>query len=99
MPPAAESLATRRLTLADLPVGAAGRVHSLRGETGVRERLREMGFCESAVVEKISGTGRSTLLCQLAGTRIALSDRIGNDIVVEMIPRAGGIRPGAKHAR
>jgi ferrous iron transport protein A len=47
-----------------------------------------MGFCESVVVEKIAGTGHETLLCQLAGTRIALSDRAGAHIVIEVIHRA-----------
>jgi ferrous iron transport protein A len=50
-------------------------------------RLREMGFCESAVIEKIAG--QSTLLCQLCGTRIALSDRAAQHIVVELI--RGGV--------
>ncbi len=82
------------MPLTDLPVGAAGRVFALSGEATVCARLREMGFCESAVVEKISGTGAGTLLCQLCGTRIALSDRAGTHIVVEMIRGAG-----RKHAR
>jgi ferrous iron transport protein A len=42
-----------------------------------------MGFCESAVVEKVAG--EKTLLCQLCGTRIALSDRAADHIVVELI--------------
>ncbi len=46
-----------------------------------------MGFCESAVIERIAG--RRTLLCQLCGTRIALSDRAAAHILVEMI--RGGV--------
>ncbi|MBW8780751.1 MAG: ferrous iron transport protein A [Verrucomicrobia bacterium] len=72
-----------RMPLTELPVGAAGRVCSLEGEAGFCQRLREMGFCESAVIEKVSG--RRTLLCQLCGTRIALSDRAAQHIVVELI--------------
>jgi len=71
------------MPLTELPVGAAGRVCSLEGEAGFCQRLREMGFCESAVIEKVSG--RRTLLCQLCGTRIALSDRAAQHIVVELI--------------
>ena len=82
------------MPLSDLPVGAAGRICALDGDASLRARLREMGFCESTVVEKISGVGKSTLLCQLCGTRIALSDRAGVHIVVEVI-RSGV----AKHAR
>jgi ferrous iron transport protein A len=79
------------MPLSDLPVGAAGRVFALKGDPNACARLREMGFCESAVVEKLSGTGEDTLLCILAGTRIALGDRAGSHIVVDMIrsPRKG----------
>ena len=76
------------MPLTDLPAGSAGRICSLHGEATVCARLREMGFCESVVVEKIAGTGHETLLCQLAGTRIALSDRAGAHIVIEVIHRA-----------
>ncbi len=72
-----------RMRLNDLPNGAAGRVCELSGQADVCQRLREMGFCESAVIEKVSG--QRTLLCQLCGTRIALSDRAAAHIVVELI--------------
>ena len=72
-----------RMPLTELPVGATGRVCALDGEAGLCQRLREMGFCESAVIEKVSG--QRTLLCQLCGTRIALSDRAAQHIVVELI--------------
>jgi ferrous iron transport protein A len=75
------------MTLTELPVGAAGRVWALDGEPALCQRLREMGFCESAVIEKVSG--KRTLLCQLCGTRIALSDRAADHIVVELI--RGGV--------
>ena len=46
-------------------------------------RLREMGFCESAIIQKISG--QRVLLCAVCGTRMALSDRAAQHIVVELI--------------
>jgi ferrous iron transport protein A len=73
----------QRMRLTELPVGATGRVCELAGQIEVCQRLREMGFCESAVIEKVSG--QRTLLCQLCGTRIALSDRAAQHIVVELI--------------
>jgi ferrous iron transport protein A len=73
----------RRMPLTELPIGTAARVWALDGETGVCSRLREMGFCESAVIERVSG--QKTLLCQLCGARIALSDRAAAHIVVELI--------------
>jgi len=71
------------MLLSELPVGATGRVHELSGKADVCQRLREIGFCESAVIEKVSG--QRTLLCQVCGTRIALSDRAAQHIVVELI--------------
>lgn len=71
------------MVLNELPVGATGRVCGLSGESDTCSRLREMGFCESAVIERISG--ERTLLCQLCGARIALSHRAAAHILVEMI--------------
>jgi ferrous iron transport protein A len=71
------------MRLTELPNGERGRVCVLDGEAGTCARLREMGFCETAVIERIAG--QKTLLCQLCGTRIALSDRAADHIVVELI--------------
>lgn len=71
--------------LSELPNGSAGRVQELEGKSEMCQRLREMGFCESAIVEKVSGA--HTLLCQVCGTRIALSDRVAQHILVEQIRR------------
>ncbi|MDR2676076.1 MAG: ferrous iron transport protein A [Opitutaceae bacterium] len=83
MPANAFSAAAHRMTLTDLPIGAAGRVCELSGHAEFCQRLREMGVCESVVIEKISGRG--TLLCQLCNARIALSDRAARHIVVEIM--------------
>jgi ferrous iron transport protein A len=72
-----------RMTLAELPTGAAGRVCALMGEAEVCQRLREMGFCESAVVQKISGN--TTLLCQVCGMRVALGEGVAKHITVEVL--------------
>ena len=82
-----EPFRPKRMTLTELPIGATGRVCALAGEPNVCARLRELGFCESAVIERISG--KKTLLCQICGTRIALSERTADYIVVELI-RGGG---------
>lgn len=81
------SVAPRRMPLTELPAGMAGRVCELTAQSDICQRLREMGFCESAVIERVSG--QHTLLCQVCGTRIALSDRAAKHIVVELI--RGGI--------
>ena len=71
------------MPLTELPVGATGRVCALSGEANFCARLRELGFCESAVIARVSG--EKTLLCQLCNTRIALSDAAARHIVVELI--------------
>lgn len=87
MTPTPDRFRPQRMRLTELPAGAMGRVCELAGQSDVCQRLREMGFCESAVIEKVSG--EHTLLCQLCGTRIALSERAAAHIVVELIH--GGI--------
>jgi ferrous iron transport protein A len=71
------------MPLTELPVGTAAKVWALEGEPNLCSRLREVGFCESASVEKVSGT--DTVLCQLCGTRIALSSGAAVHIVVEPV--------------
>ncbi len=68
------------LPLCQLPAGALGRVTELEGEGTFRQRVRELGFGESAEVKKVSG--RSTIICQVNGTRIALSHDAARRILV-----------------
>jgi len=69
--------------LSDLTNGEKARVCDLQGEANVCSRLREMGFCEEAVVEKLSGS--HTMLCQVCGTRIALNNKIAQNILVKKL--------------
>lgn len=68
------------LPLCQLPAGALGLVTELTGEGTFRQRVRELGFGESAQVKKISG--RSTIICQVNGSRIALSHDAAKRILV-----------------
>jgi ferrous iron transport protein A len=70
--------------LCQLPAGATGRVCELQGDEDFCQRLREMGFSEATLVTKISGT--TTSLCQVNGTRIALSHSAAMNILVEWLP-------------
>lgn len=79
--PAAEN--KQRLPLNELPAGVPGRVAELNGQADSCQRLREMGFCESTVIQKVAGT--DMLICQVCGTRIALSDRLAQQIIVNPI--------------
>ena len=71
------------LALCQLAAGATGRVCALTGDAEFCQRVREMGFGESAYVTKISG--RSTILCQVNGTRLGLSHDAAEKIFVEQL--------------
>jgi ferrous iron transport protein A len=72
------------LPLCQLTVGATARICVINGDDSFAQRLREMGFGEAALVKKISG--RSTSLCQVNGTRIALNHDAAMAILVEALP-------------
>jgi ferrous iron transport protein A len=60
-------------------------VRELTGSTDFCQRVREMGFGESAFVTKIGGSG--PFLCQVNGTRIALSHSAAMQIMVEQLAK------------
>jgi ferrous iron transport protein A len=69
--------------LCQLAAGASGRICEIKGDENFSQRLREMGFSEATLVTKISGS--TTSLCQINGTRIALSHGAAMNILVERI--------------
>ncbi|MBP6507051.1 MAG: ferrous iron transport protein A [Opitutaceae bacterium] len=71
------------IPLCQLPAGATGRVCTLKGDENFCQRVREMGFGESTFVTKVSGN--TTILCQVNGTRIALSHAAARNILVAQI--------------
>ncbi len=71
------------IPLCQLPAGEIGCVRELTGDANFCQRVREMGFGESAYVTKISGRG--PFICQINGTRIALSHAAAMGIMVEQI--------------
>ncbi len=75
--------ASNPVRLSDLTNGERARVCDLQGDSNVCSRLREMGFCEEALVEKISGS--HTMLCQVCGTRIALNNKVAQNILVQKL--------------
>lgn len=74
-----------QLPLCQLPAGGMGRVLELVGDAQFCQRVREMGFGEAAIITKVSG--QSTILCQVNGTRIALSHGAASRIRVEPLSR------------
>lgn len=83
--PSTQSNSPSVLPLCQLPAGGMGRVLELAGDAQFCQRVREMGFGEAAVITKVSGN--ATILCQVNGTRIALSHGAASRIRVEPITR------------
>lgn len=81
MPASSAKKSHRRFSLSEIPAGSRGRVTHLTAGAETCQRLREMGFCESAVIEKIAG--KHMLICRLCGTRVALSERAARHILIE----------------
>lgn len=52
----------------------------LEGEPAFCQRLREMGFCESAQLRKVSDG--SCLICLVCGVRLAINHRLAEKIIV-----------------
>jgi ferrous iron transport protein A len=70
-----------QLTLADAPIGRHMRVKHLHSQPEVCHRLREMGFCENAVIRCITKDD-GNVICEICNTRIGLSSGIASHIVV-----------------
>lgn len=78
------------VTLLAAPVGRKMRLHALNTRPETCQRLREMGFCESAQIIKLSSG--SNLICQVCGVRLALSRDLGNCILLEPSDEAPALR-------
>jgi ferrous iron transport protein A len=74
------------IPLSQLPTGTEARVDRLEGRDDLCQRLREIGFCESAVICRIGG--ERTLVCRICGTRVALHRLLAEHIHVEPLQPA-----------
>jgi len=64
--------------------GTAVRIKRLCVANEVAARLREIGFCEDAVVRLL--TSRANIICLVCSARLALSEQLAQSILVEPIP-------------
>jgi Fe2+ transport system protein FeoA len=69
------------MKLADAPLGQSVRISRLRSRPEVSVRLREMGFCEDAVVRCVMKS-HGNIICEILDTRIAMNGRLAGDILV-----------------
>src|SRR5690349_16468800 len=70
----------QELTLKDVPIGKSVIIKCLRGEPGTCQRLREMGFCESSVVQKVADSG--ALICKVCEAKVIISKKLANNIII-----------------
>ena len=76
---------TDLLPLCQLPAGEVGLVRELAGPAHFCQRVRELGFGESARVMKIGGRG--PFLCAVNVNRVALNHDAAKNILVEHLAR------------
>jgi ferrous iron transport protein A len=79
-------LSSSEPTLSEIAVGHSARILRVTGEHAEAQRLREMGFRESAVIEKTADSG--ALICKVGEARVALSRKLGQNIFVEDLGKA-----------
>jgi ferrous iron transport protein A len=79
-------------TLCQVLNGQQVRIEHLKGEEGLCQRLREMGFCEESVVKKIADSG--TLICKVCDAKVVLSKNLAEKIIVKSICPCKGHHDG-----
>ena len=80
----------KTISLSELAPGVQAEIVKRGGKESINHRLRELGFCEAATVKKI--TGRSTVMCEVGGTKLALGKELAQLIRVLPLASAGGGR-------
>lgn len=79
----------KTVTLCQLAPGVPAEIFKLGGNEADTQRLRELGFCEAATVKKIAG--HSTVMCEVAGTKLAIGKPLAQLIHVHPLTTACGV--------
>lgn len=69
------------MTLSDAPIGARVRIHRLTSRPEISTRLRELGFCENAIVRCLM-RGYGNIICEVYDTRVGLNSSLASGIHV-----------------
>lgn len=69
--------------LTRVQTGVAVRIRQLCAAPEMQARLRELGFCEDQIIRLV--TNRSSFICQVCNTRLALSEQLAALIMVERL--------------
>jgi ferrous iron transport protein A len=67
--------------------GVAVRIKKLCASPDIQIRLRELGFCEEQIIRLL--TTRTNYICQVCNTRLALSGKLADLILVEPLQAFG----------
>jgi Fe2+ transport system protein FeoA len=71
------------MTLIDAPVGIFVRIRHLTSRPEISTRLRELGFCENAVVRCVM-KGYGNIICEVYNTRVGLDSGLARRIHVSV---------------
>jgi Fe2+ transport system protein FeoA len=69
------------MTLSDVPSGSRVRIRHLAARPDVSIRLRELGFCENALVRCVR-RGYGNIICEVYDTRVGLDSTLASGIFV-----------------
>jgi len=71
------------MTLIDAPVGSRVRIRHLTSRPEISTRLRELGFCENAIVRCVM-KGYGNIICEVHNTRVGLDSVLARGIHVSV---------------
>ncbi|HTP80359.1 MAG TPA: FeoA family protein [Bacteroidota bacterium] len=71
-------------TLMNVESGLKVRIAQLRSRPETCRRLREMGFCENAVIRCVMN-GDGGVICEVCDARVGLNAELARDIVVSTV--------------
>jgi len=70
--------------LSRIKEGTLACIKSLQASDEVRDRLRELGFCEEQTIRLLSRDGN--LICQVCNARLGISEQLADSIYVQPMP-------------
>ncbi len=78
----------KKKNLSEIPNGESFLIQEIQSNPETRQRLRELGFSEHAVIRTIVNTS-SRLICEVQNTRIGIRRRVAKDILVSPMDQGG----------
>ncbi len=71
-------------TLAHIQSGTTVRIQQLNTHPETCQRLRELGFCENAIIRCVTN-GSTQLICEVCNTRVGLNHSVAKTIIVSAL--------------